>query len=1328
MKSSRRILRQGMSWFLTAAMTAGMLFTTGITAGAATAAAGTGAGRKVTVSTASDAEEEELDEDGFLKDGPVSGANRANGADGDSAETATDSDAKRKKYPEILAYFLTDSPEHLKMQIFASPVWEGDKILYTFVTRAEKEKTDKNEDPEKALRDQIMKEKDRICEYAEDMPVIYIPDYLKDIGLGDTPGYFYFWAENPDYPEIRDIYAKGNESLASITWTCIMPRVIAKFSSGNEAYSGSVEKGTKIWLETAESYYDSKYEMAIQYTLDGTYPSAAKNDKTVPEALFAKDKDLIVYSEDKPIVINEDTILRAVAYPVENGEAVELPDGYDSWVVGTWNFTVSTGEKDQYEPNDTLGDAMQVDFPAQISATIHDEKDHDFFSFSNGSYGSVRLMLTQPAYCAYGLRLLNENGEILKECVLEPETAGDMADNQAIIYSGADGKGLTKDQKFAAEVWSLNGNCDEKRPYTLRMVPTVYASGGKLAEKPDFSELDLALSNYGLEKGNQTDFTGASSREISGGLLAEQFNYLSQWYGPVDESLEPYPGEAKEGEKVPESFAYHDHSASAEYHLQNAVFGLSPEYGRQEYIDSLKNMIYSYGSCTIAYEATDEGDNEEFTAEDGTVYRQSAFHYDPRSQTDMANGSGHTVQLVGWNDDLPKELFSHSSGSRKGARDFGMPEEDGGFLIKNSWGTEIAIDGFCWISYEDTSLLQDYHTETPSMAVLMEKAGQYDRLYLNDATGMSDMRRGQMMAMTDNYSTGSVEAGNVFTTDDHDQLLTAVSLCLGDPGVSYDVWLTANGETTKILSGCERYGGYYTKQLAEPVLLKANSDFILTEVLYADGGSLVGFPMGKGSISKGRAFEINPESGKIRDLSEEGYYPNLRALTVIPDYDGKPQRVCRTTFNKNYGTEVSRADGEVLSEYAAEAIEGNSLKDTLVSSAAGDSLTVSDLPASYDSRNYGIVTTVKNQGSYGTCWSFGTIATVESSVLLNGGTRMEYARELTLTSPSTSLKLTRDEPAATALGTASLDTANAYDGTIFWSYTGDTDSIEILTTCSGSGDEMELFRFTKPGKVTARATSGADVKLYKELTFTATAQGLEKLTLDPEEYEMKVGEELQLEPVITPEDVWDDTILYTSSDPTIAYVDKNGKITALKAGSVIITLEAGDQVLEATVTVTRRRRSGSDSSGYSYTGSGKQSSGPAETPGSWKLTETGWTFLLADGTPAKDLWILRGGKWYYMSASGIMKTGWLLDRGHWYYLDLSNGDMQTGLITESGYQYYLDPVSGRMLTGTVPVPGIAEPMRFNEILPPSPTYTPDPASGIWRRNSVDALPYGARIS
>ena len=44
-------------------------------------------------------------------------------------------------------------------------------------------------------------------------------------------------------------------------------------------------------------------------------------------------------------------------------------------------------------------------------------------------------------------------------------------------------------------------------------------------------------------------------------------------------------------------------------------------------------------------------------------------------------------------------------------------------------------------------------------------------------------------------------------------------------------------------------------------------------------------------------------------------------------------------------------------------------------------LRASDIPNYYDSREHGVVTSVKNQGSYATCWSFASMAALESSLL-----------------------------------------------------------------------------------------------------------------------------------------------------------------------------------------------------------------------------------------------------------------------------------------------------------------------------------------------------------
>ena len=57
---------------------------------------------------------------------------------------------------------------------------------------------------------------------------------------------------------------------------------------------------------------------------------------------------------------------------------------------------------------------------------------------------------------------------------------------------------------------------------------------------------------------------------------------------------------------------------------------------------------------------------------------------------------------------------------------------------------------------------------------------------------------------------------------------------------------------------------------------------------------------------------------------------------------------------------------------------------------------------------------------------------------------------------------------------------------------------------------------------------------------------------------------------LVPSDTTDKApVTFTSSDPTVATIDENGKVTALKAGTTVITLKgANDVTAEVTVTVT----------------------------------------------------------------------------------------------------------------------------------------------------------------
>lgn len=110
----------------------------------------------------------------------------------------------------------------------------------------------------------------------------------------------------------------------------------------------------------------------------------------------------------------------------------------------------------------------------------------------------------------------------------------------------------------------------------------------------------------------------------------------------------------------------------------------------------------------------------------------------------------HTVAVVGWDDDYPKENF------------YLQPESDGAWLVKNSFGTSFGTydgDGYMWVSYESfiAPIVLFYDS--------CEPASDSRHLYSYDH-GSSI---GSDMAFE-----GSATAANVFTAT-ADQVLDAVS-------------------------------------------------------------------------------------------------------------------------------------------------------------------------------------------------------------------------------------------------------------------------------------------------------------------------------------------------------------------------------------------------------------------------------------------------------------------------------------------------------------------------------------------------------------------------
>ncbi|MCH5227257.1 MAG: leucine-rich repeat protein [Muribaculaceae bacterium] len=80
----------------------------------------------------------------------------------------------------------------------------------------------------------------------------------------------------------------------------------------------------------------------------------------------------------------------------------------------------------------------------------------------------------------------------------------------------------------------------------------------------------------------------------------------------------------------------------------------------------------------------------------------------------------------------------------------------------------------------------------------------------------------------------------------------------------------------------------------------------------------------------------------------------------------------------------------------------------------------------------------------------------------------------------------------------------------------------------------------------------------------------EHIVLNVEEVELKIGETIQLEATVLPENTTDKSLSWNSSDPNIATVSDNGLVTAVSAGTAIITVTCGEVSSTCEVIVTKQ--------------------------------------------------------------------------------------------------------------------------------------------------------------
>jgi C1A family cysteine protease len=255
---------------------------------------------------------------------------------------------------------------------------------------------------------------------------------------------------------------------------------------------------------------------------------------------------------------------------------------------------------------------------------------------------------------------------------------------------------------------------------------------------------------------------------------------------------------------------------------------------RDAAINAIKEQLMNKRAVEIAFCADSSwpSDNE---GEKPTKYiSQNWAHY-----TYEKTNANHAVTIVGWDDDYSKENFAHPIKDKtdEEARSLSTPEDNGAWLVKNSWGDATQIfpnkgpgwgiensskqnTGYFWLSYYDKSVCNiealDFDLSNVDDEYL---AYQHDYMPVDSVYSA--------------YLTGTTSMANVFTAELPSKI-EQVSCETTTPGtkVHYEIYLLndnaanpVDGTRVAEMDAEYKYGGYHKEDLPEPVTAATGQKF-----------------------------------------------------------------------------------------------------------------------------------------------------------------------------------------------------------------------------------------------------------------------------------------------------------------------------------------------------------------------------------------------------------------------------------------------------------------------------------------------------------------------
>ena len=399
-----------------------------------------------------------------------------------------------------------------------------------------------------------------------------------------------------------------------------------------------------------------------------------------------------------------------------------------------------------------------------------------------------------------------------------------------------------------------------------------------IMENPDLSEHHLAYFAYNTgydvlgNASNDTitcSNTGADLYNMGGNYWLAA-NRLLNWQGAAGEAGYPYstmPDEVA-SDKAQDTVAILKEC----YFIptKDVVTG-SDNDKKLQLRNQLKTLIKEYGGVMWTYNHQNEYMHD--VVKDGE--KESTNYY---SGTHLS-GTNHAIEVVGWDDNYSRENFPETC----------RPENDGAWLIRNSWGTSICKDGYMYMSYEERTL----GCSNSASVYIAGNKSDYDNNYFYDNVVSNSLP-----------SIGSLnKIAAVYDVKNTVEQLKAVSFISAAADVNYSIQIykldtdgtVSNPEKGAALlsepvTGKVAYSGVYTVELGKSIYLQQNDKFAIVVSFPGKNGRMYTSPSGTSNgvsvhdeCAQGQMF-INSGSGwSDCGKGSSPYSFNLNALTKDVD-------------------------------------------------------------------------------------------------------------------------------------------------------------------------------------------------------------------------------------------------------------------------------------------------------------------------------------------------------------------------------------------------------------------------------------------------------------